>query len=751
MTLHMKTIHTLKFLFLFSLSAIMLGGCDREDTPELFDKVTTSTPNNFLQYPNMQPSLAAGTYTIVAATVNSGSSDSFTLTITKDDGSSTQKISRWISSGGISALSPENPRFDFTLDTAGGINISLESGVDNYLILLDRSENILFEDDNSGTSGNALLNLPESRINNKEWTDAYYAAIDPGNERDTLNKWKTKNGFDQGHDVHVIFRDTKDLGYGRNMFMRRNANGCLAFYVENFLVTLVDGLDYNTLNLTAAIEDDQLHHFGTNAIEFSDLDGDCDGTDPMFNKFFTFDATASAEDEPRILSVNLDNRGKKFMPIPCITCHGGTAKPLLADGSLPSSALPDQLNPELLIGDTVSRLQPFEVDTFEYSNKTGFSRAEQEDKLKELNEAVFSTLSATRADGDWDADFLREVMDGWYDGHFLTASNNQGFNDTFIPQGWRYDPTDASIPATRPASSEELYLKVYKPFCFSCHSKRGTTLGSNINNSNGVAPNDNNQDINFSSYEKFTSHIVQIEDYVFARGIMPMSRLTFDKFWEGDAAEILASHIPGFKYANADGSINIPGKPVANAGLDRTVISPVNLSAETTFFADTYSWEIIQQPDSSIATIAEPSSLRTSLSADTNGLYTIQLNVSNTAGEISTDTVDITIDNTLSPSQTEITFDTDILNLLQGGTTISCLDCHNSTLGIAGIPVYYDTDSNGYTLYENIIQRINFSDPAFSPLLRKPFGEHHFGEIPITDPANYNMIVNWVLEGAREN
>ena len=729
---------------------LILSGCDRKDTATEFDTVNTSTPNRFLQYPNMQPSLAAGTYTVVAATTNANATDSYTITITKDDETSKILNGRWTLSGGKDPASLSNPQHLVTLDTPGGIKVSLESGTDNYLYLLDRSGNVLYEDDNSGTSNNALLDLPTSLINNQKWTEAYYAAIDPGNERDTLNKWKTKNGFDAGHDVHVIFRDTKDLGYGRNMYMRKNANGCLAIYVENFLVEVIDGLPYNTLNLIAAIKNDRKHHFGSNAIEFSDLDGDCDGSEPMFNKFFTFVADPSnpTADEPRLLSVDLDGRGEKYMPIPCITCHGGTAKPLEADGSFPSSAVPGQTNPELRIGDTNSKLQPFEVDTFEFSDEPGYTREDLEDKLKELNEAAFSTYPGTRANGEWDADFIREVLDGWYGGHFLSAANNNGFDTTFVPQGWKHDPTDNTIPASRPASSEELFLQVVKPYCFACHSKRGTNLRSN----NLINTVDTSKDVNFSTYEKFVSHAEQIEEYVYARGQMPMSRLTFDKFWESNAPEILATHIPGFSFANTDGTINMPGKPIADAGLNRTVVSPVNISAHGSFFADNYSWKIIQQPGGSTATIADESALRTELTADTDGLYKIELTISNNGGETSTDTLEITIDSTLTPNQNDVTFDGEIFTLLQSGTAITCISCHTALgpIGAGGVPIYYDADSAGYSIYENVRQRVNFSDLKYSPILRKPTGNHHFGNTPLTDADDINMLINWISEGARE-
>jgi len=229
-----------------------------------------------------------------------------------------------------------------------------------------------------------------------------------------------------------------------------------------------------------------------------------------------------------------------------------------------------------------------------------------------------------------------------------------------------------------------------------------------------------------------------------------MSRLAHDQFWASNAPQILASHIVDFKFANDDGSIDQPGKPIAHAGLDRTVISPVTISAEASVFATTYNWQIIEQPTDSLATIENSNALRSSLTADTDGEYILQLTASNAAGETSTDTLTLTIDSNLSPSQTEITFNTHIIPLIQGGATLNCLQCHSET-GLSGIPVYYDADSGGFSLYENIKQRINFSNVEYSRLLQKPTGNHHNGGTPITLDANYNLLVNWILEGAREN
>lgn len=738
----------------------VLTACEREDTPITFDTVNISTPDHFLKFPNPYPSLPAGTYTFVAATANTGENDNFILNIAYDDGSTHTFTGSWGNSGGTDATSSDNRAFTITLNKSGGVIASLQSSVDNHLYLLDRSNNVLFEDDNSGGGTNALLNLPKSGIDNATWTTAYYTAIDPANERDTLSKWKTKNGFDAGDDVHVIFRDTKDLGYGRDMHARRNANGCVAVYVRNFAVNLIDGLPYNILNLTAAITNETKHHFGTNAIEFSPLDGICDDSpvgEPLFAKFFTFKAYPNnpSADETRLDKIDLDHRGAKYMPGPCVLCHGATLYPLLTDGSLPSAALPNATNPELRIGDVNARMQPLEVDTFEFSDIPGYSRADQEEKLRQLNEMVYETFGNTVSGaGEWTSDFISETVNGWYGD--VTVANNE-FDTTFIPAGWTYDPNDNNPPA----AAEELFLKVVKPYCFACHSKRGSTLGSNANASN------NGKDLNFSTYEKFISHAPQIEDYVYARGLMPLSRLTFDKFWESDAPEILSLHIPGFRHGNADGSINQPGKPVANPGLNRTTNTPVTLTAASSLFANSYNWSVISSPLGSSPTLSSPTSIRPIFTADLDGSYELQLLVSNGTINSEPATLIITVNNSLTPTAENITF-ADIRAIIQDNSTPAlpatspdCMACHVAPggTGIAGIAVYYSDDGSPegiHALYLRVLNRINFDKPELSPLLLKPSGNHHYGGLRTgfdlaDDHSNYDLFLNWIMNGAREN
>ena len=109
------------------------------------------------------------------------------------------------------------------------------------------------------------------QTNTLAYAEAYYRAIDPLNERDTLAKYKATNGFETGTgaEYNVIFGDQRDLGYGRRMYARQKPDGTLAFYVENYQVQAGETYQYSPLNLDAAIVRDTRWLVGINAIEFS--------------------------------------------------------------------------------------------------------------------------------------------------------------------------------------------------------------------------------------------------------------------------------------------------------------------------------------------------------------------------------------------------------------------------------------------------------------------------------------------------
>ena len=591
-------------------------------------------------------------------------------------------------------------------------------------------------------------------LDSVNYARAYYDVVDPANRRDTLDKYISHHQNDGSDWTHVIFRDTKDLGYGRDMYMREhvNVNGCdeIAFYVRNFLVSPVPASDYGPLNLEAAINNDTEFHFATNAIEVSHADDDVDCSGPRFLKFFSYAPTGE-----RQLFANLDGRGFKPMPQICVSCHGGILRPLDGNRNFTTVYADDSV-----VGDTKSRLMHLSVDTFEFSDTPGFTKAEMEPGLKIINDAVLSTYvprenPAGSTAGEWQAAFAFEVLDG----HYTDPASGQPsptYISGFTPTGWQSD-----MAADRPADIDRLYREVLSPHCIVCHAGQGTELGSDTNS----LPNRQGKDVDFSTWEKFASYAEDIARLVFGEGRMPMSLLNFETFWEDPAKpELLASFISPLvsdfemKHRNADGSVKRPGRPIANAGLDRHVPpnTPVTLNGGSTLFANQFQWEIVAQPDSASPTLDQATSLTPVFTTDTAGSYELSLTVSSDGQMSHTDRVAIAVDEqAIDPALLRFV---DIERILQQ----ECLFCH-AEQGVLGVPVWFtdaQPEASSLSLYEQVRARINLSDAPNSLLLSKPAGVHHFGSqrpgfdisLPVGQPgrANYDLLANWIYVGAPE-
>jgi len=97
-----------------------------------------------------------------------------------------------------------------------------------------------------------------------------------------------------------------------------------------------------------------------------------------------------------------------------------------------------------------------------------------------------------------------------------------------------------------------------------------------------------------------------------------------------------------------------------------------------------------------------------------------------------------------------------------------CTQCHSPDGTLPHPPLWYaNVDRNGdgsidstddAWFYAEVRSRINFTDVEGSPLLRKPSGNHHGGQLiagfdtskPPGDPARarYDLFANWILNGA---
>jgi mono/diheme cytochrome c family protein len=599
------------------------------------------------------------------------------------------------------------------------------------------------------------------QTNYTAYAQAYYAAIDPTDAKDTLAKWKAANGFDTGTGTQVtaVFGDSRDLGYGRRMTARVNPDGTIAFLVENYLVNPGRGYGFSTLSLDAAVVQDTRWRALVNAIEFSPGPGGS----VSFAKFFNFDPSTGQ----RQLSVDLDGRGAKAMPGPCITCHGGRGDALTPPDAtgrqllslVQSSAT--RLNGETQRGDVQAHLAPLEVGTFEFSTRGGFTRPEQEAALKAMNAMVLCTYpypSASSLPRGVYADTCRRerraaVPSEWQGTAAALILNAYGgdrlpsgtYSDTYVPADWSANNQAA------------LYRNVVVPSCRACHILRGTAP-------RGTQP-EQPDDIDFNSYAGFRRYADRIKAHVIDRGDMPLAKIVYDAFWSptSPGPSALADFLQqaNIPVRDAAGAVLQPGRPIADPGPDRTTRQESALSAAASLFATSYSWSIVSTPAGADARLTNPDSARPTFRTTVNGPHVLQLVAINGAARSAPARVTLFVDDGLSPP--ELIRFSNVRTVLE--STV-CTSCHSPAPGssLAQPPVFF-TDDQGNPRTDDsvfcgeILSRINFADIVASPLLRKPSGHHHGGGGPLTgfdttltpgatDRAGYDLFLNWSLNNA---
>lgn len=714
-------------LFL-SIFLWLLVGCTPLPESRTTEEIElSSSPDDFLKTLNQFAPFAAGNYSLVITTdaIISGAvsigvqsaldADQWDTTLTSYNVSVTNDV--------------DAASFDFSVSAAGGLILDIQAPEGSKINLLkDESLIYMWQVD---ISGETYVDFPSQGTSSLEYALAYYAAVDPDDDRTTLAAWKTLNGFDAGYDTNVLFRDARDLGYGREMYGRKNGDGSIAIFVNNYQVQVGedDSGGYGPLNINPAYEKDSDYLIGTNAIEFSPLN--YKGSVEMVPKFFTFLPDPDPSKQARVLSADLDGRGQKAVPGTCLICHGATLLPLEADGSMPLSVLRS------------AKFNQIEVEQVEYLDIAGYRRTDQEGSLKTLNSWVhesYETMAARPVSnaGHWQADYAIDVLEGRYDGAGLPATT---YSEDYIPLGWRQT-------AFRPEGIETLYKQVIEPHCINCHSLRGRSSGEAIISSYAI----NGQNvslanaINFNSFEQFISFNDRIIDYVYKRGVMPLSLRNFEKFWSVPTGEptTLAAFLTGFDGFNSDGSLIEPGIPIARMGEYIQGTSPLTLDGGLSLFADEFQWQIIDKPINAITSFSSPNSARTTLNADTSGDYIVELAIQNDFG---TDSLqfDVEIETTASVPGS-LNFIDDIAPLIQA--TFSCSGCHTTT-AIDGIPVHYN--ALNLNVYSDILARINLAKPDLSLLLQKPTQYQHGGGIvinKITNELEFRTMLEWIRQGA---
>ncbi len=612
--------------------------------------------------------------------------------------------------------------------------------------------------------------VPSDVIDNvQDFPEAYYNTIDPDNTRDTFDKWRQANGFINAdgsdaacdpatcRETHVKFRDTKDLGYGRNMFMRWNTvTNDVAVYVENFQVDAVPGVPYGPLNFEALVNNDRQWNFGVNAIEFSAFPYVGAGA-RKFTKFYNFAGDGIRATDPSGTQqhfVDLDNRGDKPMPTTCIVCHGGRGRTLVVeadDGTL-------KVAPTLvggIAGDVQAHMQTIEFDTLQFANEPGFTRADNEDGIRLINQAILSTYEYRKQEftgsGDWNPDLAIETLRGRYAGDPGNPANR--YNANFVPSGW--------------TSDQNLYRSLVGPNCAVCHALRGT------NDTTSVA---------FPTLSGFQNYDQRIDHLIFEQGKMPLGLLNYSNFWDStdkDPSTMATALDLTDRVDDNDRAIR-PGAPQAviaappiATGIDsvsgNTVDIAISGAGSAFTVAGSERWQV---SPSSTATVTPAGPAGDAiLRVTTPGAYVLTLSVDGVNGGTDTATQAVQVlgsfdANAPLPGSAISYFGLDgIHEMLQAGQA-NCVQCHSPN-GLSSMPVHYTAcQSNQFNgnefLYKSVLARVNFDAPLDSLFLRKPangatdptdlsgsaISGYHGGAGAFTNESQYSTVLAWILNGA---
>jgi hypothetical protein len=333
-----------------------------------------------------------------------------------------------------------------------------------------------------------LLVFPAKNTDSRQGACQYYVAIgavqacSPGGElvgtQLTFAAWKAKWGLDTPTaGFSAVYANIRDLDLERDMHGVTNANGT-AYYVCNYPHVRDGQPDTNLLNvqrgenLVACV-----------AMEHSPSPGVSAGQ--PFTKFLVFGPGGQL-----LPSVNLDQRGEKFLPGVCVVCHGarhGFTR-FGEDGSM---------SPDL-----AAQFLPFDLGNFAYAASSGpLSRAGQEVQFRNLNLTLLKTDPRPA---------LVNLLNVWYPNPATSP-----FTDDAVPPGW--------------SGHETLYKTVLQKYCRTCHVAMAASGGRDF-----AFPS-------FSDFDRFGFELATracgtTGGIPRARWSMPNSKVTFDQFWNDSTA-----------------------------------------------------------------------------------------------------------------------------------------------------------------------------------------------------------------------
>ena len=439
-------------------------------------------------------------------------------------------------------------------------------------------------------------------LENSVSANNYLALIDPAGEFTTLKKWLVHAGFENADGsrvddpsiAHAVYLNNYDLGFGRDMFQRIDADGSVYSYVTN----------YPTVEATIEGRGD----FAVVVMEYS-ANPDPDGANEKIVKFYAYVPDERTGDYIRTTSMNFDGGGEQFLPGVCTACH--------------QSYQPDRTFTDVAQADLDATFMPWDLDSFLYAHAgdpaqieptldsskytsdelQAFSREAQEAELRKLNLGAL----ATYVDNPERHSAAIELIHGWYGdaARALPVDQlpEQDFDGSYVQPGW--------------VGEEELYENVYARNCRICHTQI------------------NNEVTNYDTYADFIAASTLI-GHVYEQGIMPMARLTTDRFWVDfnggtSAADSPRSHLEGL----GNNVAQAPGSPVPRFSISNsspTTDDTVALDASSSTFSEAYSWSLAGPTGSSVQ-LSNGTGLTSAFSPDVaGGDYNVTLTVTGDNG-----------------------------------------------------------------------------------------------------------------------
>lgn len=299
----------------------------------------------------------------------------------------------------------------------------------------------------------------------------------PADDKDTLTKWKSHNGFPTG-EVAAYYFNAADLGFGREMHCRLTGGTDLACYVTNY-----GGVGVAPEDALADMLFDP------------DLDGIPDGQNPVATvametdsvqgaKFYVYDAAGDL-----IPQAALDSEGPKAVPQICLICHGGNYNPTT-----------NQV--------TGASFREFDVFSFKYDTVSGFTLSNQQEDLRKLN----SFVKDTGPNASNPNDPIVDLIDGLYPtGVGTPGSTAQGdFHDNLVSTPY----SNYYIPSDWNGSDKErtLYLNITRRYCRACHVGQSSFL-------------------DWTKYSQFTAFSGLIDNAVCSTYDMPHAEVPLKNFW----------------------------------------------------------------------------------------------------------------------------------------------------------------------------------------------------------------------------